>query len=81
MSQRALADAVNVSRTSIANIESGRHRVQIHVLYKLAAALGVEPHDLLPHVSKSVSIIFPQEFTSELNDSELAAVGRLVKNG
>src|SRR5690349_11139285 len=50
MSQQELATTVGVSRASIANIEQGRHRIQLHVLYDIAAALELEPHDLLPHI-------------------------------
>lgn len=48
MTQTQLADVAGVLRTTIANIESGRQRVPLHVLYKLATSLDVEARDLLP---------------------------------
>ena len=48
LSQDALADAANLVRTSITNIESGRQRVQLHTLYAIAEALERRVSDLLP---------------------------------
>ena len=48
LSQQSLADRVGLSRTSITNIERGRQRIPIHMLYMLANAVGVNPSDLLP---------------------------------
>jgi len=51
-SQRELADAVGMSRGSIANIEAGRQRPPIHTLYDVAATLGVAPSALLPSAAE-----------------------------
>ena len=48
LSQLELAGHIGLSRTSITNIERGRQHVQIHTLYSLAHALGVDSADLLP---------------------------------
>lgn len=48
MTQAQLADAVGVLRTSIANIEAGRQKPPLHLLYKLCMELGVEVADILP---------------------------------
>ena len=48
MTQAQLADAVGVLRTSIANIEAGRQKLPLHLLYKLCIELGVEVVDILP---------------------------------
>lgn len=37
-----------LSRSAIANIESGRQRVAVHHLYELAVAMSCEPSDFLP---------------------------------
>lgn len=47
MSQAAFAGRVGMSRGSISNIEAGRQHAPLHLLPRLAAALGVEPADLL----------------------------------
>lgn len=48
LSQEQLARSVGLSRTSMTNIEAGRQRISVHVLYSIARALAVEPRDLLP---------------------------------
>lgn len=47
-SQIDLAAEIGLTRTSIVNIESGRQRLPIHVLYAIAEALAVSVRDLLP---------------------------------
>jgi transcriptional regulator with XRE-family HTH domain len=53
LTQQDLADKIELTRSSVANIELGRQRIQIHVLYDFAKALDIPPFDLLP--PKSVS--------------------------
>ena len=48
LTQEALAERVNMSRTSITNIEKGRQHIPIHTLFKLATAVGLPPARLLP---------------------------------
>lgn len=45
--QQDLATAVRLTRSSIANAESGRQRLPLHVYFAIAEALGVEPADIL----------------------------------
>lgn len=81
MSQQMLAEAVGVSRASIANIERGHHRVQLHVLYNIAAALDVEPHDLMPHPeSQEQPTSLPEDLSQKLTPRERAAVDRLLRS-
>jgi transcriptional regulator with XRE-family HTH domain len=46
--QQALARAAGMTRSTVAGIESGRQRLPIHTLYRLAQALRVRPLALLP---------------------------------
>lgn len=46
--QTTLAQKLDMSRSSIANIERGEQTVQLHTLFKIAALLQVAPDDLLP---------------------------------
>lgn len=50
LTQEELANrtAGSVSRSALANMESGRQRVSVHQLYEVAAALGLSPEELLP---------------------------------
>ena len=60
MTQSQLADAVGVLRTSIANIEAGRQKPPLHLLYKLCIELGVEVVDILPRntvISQPITVI------------------------
>lgn len=43
----AMARRVNLTRTSIANIEAGRQRLQLHTVDQLATALSTSPRNLL----------------------------------
>lgn len=82
MSQEALAAVVGLSRASIANIERGHHRVQLHVLYDIANALDVQLHDLLPHSDRqdTTPTMVPEDLRKELNPRERVAVDRLLKS-
>ena len=48
LTQAALADACEVRRTSIVNIEAGRQRLPVQLVYDIAEVLGVPPKSLLP---------------------------------
>lgn len=48
MSQKMVADRVDLGRTSITNIEAGRQHFPLHLLWDLASAVGVQPEELLP---------------------------------
>jgi transcriptional regulator with XRE-family HTH domain len=48
LSQAKLARAVGLNRVSIVNIEKGRQRPSLHVLWEIGRALGVEPSSLIP---------------------------------
>lgn len=47
LSQEQLATAAKLSRTSIVNIESGRQKLLLHNLFRIAEALGVQPSEVL----------------------------------
>ncbi|MCC6350262.1 MAG: helix-turn-helix transcriptional regulator [Candidatus Eisenbacteria bacterium] len=80
MSQQGLATAAGVSRATIVNIERGRHRVQLHVLYDIARALGAGVQDLLPRLSASAPPPLPQDILTKLKPDEVASVGRLLED-
>lgn len=48
MTQDALAEKLNLTRTSVINIEKGRQQVLLHTLVNIARALQVSPTDLIP---------------------------------
>lgn len=48
ISQASLATSVGLTRTSVTNIEKGRQKLLLHTFVDIAAAIGVEPIELLP---------------------------------
>jgi transcriptional regulator with XRE-family HTH domain len=48
LTQAQLAARLRISRGALANIETGRQNILLHQLYRFAAALGMNVHDLLP---------------------------------
>lgn len=48
LTQQQVAEEIGLSRASIANIEAGRQQFPLHVLVRLAQAVGVKANDLLP---------------------------------
>lgn len=80
LSQAALADELQLTRSSVANLEGGRQRIQAHTLVTLAKALAVEPQSLLPEeetISDTRSTV-PSLQNSESFESESAR--RFVEN-
>ncbi|GAA2571903.1 helix-turn-helix domain-containing protein [Pseudonocardia hydrocarbonoxydans] len=47
MTQLELSKQTGLTRSSIANLEAGRQRVQIHVLALIAGCLSIDPSDLI----------------------------------
>jgi transcriptional regulator with XRE-family HTH domain len=52
LSQARLAETVGLRRTSLVNIEAGRQRLPLHVLYALCSVLEIEPSDVLPGIAE-----------------------------
>lgn len=80
ISQEALAQAIELSRASVANIETGRQRIPLHHLYRLARALKVEAEALLPRGARAAptAINRPISASFNLNEREEADVARAV---
>lgn len=51
VTQEELAKRVDLSRTSITNIEKGRQRVLLHQMVEIANALEAAPTELIPVIS------------------------------
>lgn len=50
LSQGDLASAAGLERTSVTNIEGGRQRPPLHILFRLCATLHIEPTDIFPRL-------------------------------
>src|SRR5262245_66476690 len=80
LNQVEVARAIGLSRASIANIETGRQRIPIHHLYRLARALRVDVHALLPEegAAQIGGIDRPIRSAVKLSEHEQAEVARVV---
>lgn len=52
VSQAKLAKKLGMSRTSVVNIEAGRQRPPLHVLWQIGEILGTEPILLVPRLDE-----------------------------
>lgn len=77
LKQQELADHIGLSRASMVNIEKGRHKPQIHILYDLSTVLGCTPTDLLPK-RKSITPELPEELKTKLEEREEEFVAELI---
>jgi len=79
MSQAKLASELEMSRTSIVNIEAGRQHAPIHVLWDIAEKLNTDVGLLLPSSSEfidhSIPVALDRDTVSQIED---AANGDLV---
>ena len=82
LSQEAVGRLVGLSRTSITNIESGNQVVQLHLLFELARAVGVNPQSLLPD-SESTANTKPisKQLLKGLKPQEQDWAQRVVQRG
>jgi len=48
LNQEDLSKMVGIGRTSISNIELGRHQAPLHLIYRICCALEVEIHTVIP---------------------------------
>ena len=71
MTQAELGQRIGLSRTSVTNIECGRHHVSLEQLFLIAEALHIPPEALLPAVaheagSSGVADLLPTGLEAEL---------------
>ena len=65
MSQARLAERLKISRASIVNIEAGRQRTPLHVLWRLAEELGTEAALFIPDQTEYLERDGPIKLDSE----------------
>ena len=75
-SQVRLSKALRMSRASVVNIEAGRQHPPLHVLWRIAGILGIEPSDLIPGLDEYEAGQKPLELDkSTVKQIEAAANG------
>jgi transcriptional regulator with XRE-family HTH domain len=70
LTQAQLADTINMSRSSVANLEAGRQRMPLHLLIWIARVIHVSPADLLPEASMFDDVIVLPDLTDHLASDE-----------
>lgn len=76
LSQAKLAKKLQMSRTSVVNIEAGRQRLPIHVLWQIADEIGTEASLLIPMQSEYYEQTRPMSLNAEIiEEIEKAANG------
>lgn len=78
-SQAQLARKMRMSRGSIANIETGRQRIPLHVLLMLARELGVEPIALIPTDLSGPEDLVPPDRLRGLHALDVSAVETVMR--
>ncbi len=67
MTQARLASEIGVTRTSVTNVEIGRQKPPLHLLFKICAVLDVEVRDIVPESREVVlSEAVPVEVDGEV---------------
>lgn len=83
-SQAQLAERLDMSRTSIVNIEAGRQRPPLHVLWRIADALETELALLVPdraeYVARGKPVALDEQTVAEIEEAAEgdAATGQLL---
>jgi transcriptional regulator with XRE-family HTH domain len=80
LNQAEIGRAMGLSRASVANIETGRQRIPMHHLYKLARVLKVDVPALLPAAGERSPTTIDRGIQSsmELSEREQEEVAKVV---
>jgi transcriptional regulator with XRE-family HTH domain len=78
LTQDKLSSRVGMTRTSITNIERGRQRLSVDLLYSLAEALSVDPRALLPTAGTKLPANVQRRVSGRFDDESLRALTRLI---
>lgn len=52
LTQVQLAGLINKSRPALANMEAGKHKIDVYMLVHIAQVLEIPPRDLIPDLSE-----------------------------
>lgn len=78
LSQEGLARRIGHSRTSVTNIEAGRQRIPLDLLFALGNALHVDARDLLPAGHGAIAAELQRKIPRQYDDSQVRALSRVV---
>lgn len=81
LTQSQVAEAIDASRATVANVERGEHRLPLHQVYRLSLALGLQDVSALlpplPHDDPGGFSIDIAEPEGGLNDAARRQIARL----
>jgi transcriptional regulator with XRE-family HTH domain len=88
LNQEKLSNIIGVSRSSVSNIETGRHQVPIHLLFTLSKKLDIELNQLIPsndeiaeylksHIDGDFNLILKEV---NLSSKELKSIQNTLEN-
>lgn len=87
LSQEDLSDFLELSRSSISNIESGRHQTPLSTLYELSHLFKIDIHDLIPSYDEVSNLLNSEikDYTEileaqDLNNRQRKKIENLLKN-
>ena len=80
MTQKRLSDKLEISRASLASVETGRQRIFIHQLYRFAEQLDTEVSALLPSSQQETNLDLLDElsFSVSLSLSQQEQIAKLL---
>jgi transcriptional regulator with XRE-family HTH domain len=78
LSQSGLAARVGHTRTSITNIEAGRQRLPLDLLFSFANIFHVEVRELLPRINAELPPDLQKKIPQQYDESQVRALQRLV---
>lgn len=83
LTQEQLCRQLEISRASLANIETGRQRLLVHQLYRVARNLGMMVTDLLPPLEEAeeLEVLGRISISGKLSVKERQQVARFVMEG
>ena len=82
LSQTGLASRINLSRTSIVNIEHGRQHASVHLLWQIAESLQIHIHDLIPDKvdTKATQTLDVEAVKTEVNEEAFRRVSVFISH-
>ena len=79
LTQEQLASQAGLRRTSITNIEAGRQRIPVDLLFDLAEGLHVSASDLLPDGAAGIPKDIEDKIPANYAQAERSALRRIVR--
>lgn len=79
LTQEQLASQVGLRRTSITNIEAGRQRIPVDLLFELAEGLHINPKELIPDTAARIPKDIEDKIPRNYAQAERLALRRIVR--